>query len=450
MSKRKITEFVCVECGSRNPKWLGRCPECGAWDTLLEERSARQGAGPAVSQAHVTPLGEVSTELSGRLGTGLGEMDRTLGGGVVPGQVVLLGGDPGVGKSTLMLQVSANMAGIGARALYVSGEESTAQIKMRSDRLGLSGERIDVLGETDAESIAEEIRAFGGSLAVVDSIQVLHSAGLEGAPGTLSQVRDSGALLVRSAKLAGIPVFIIGHVTKGGMIAGPRTLEHLVDTVLYFEGDRGTTLRMLRCVKNRFGPTDELGIFKMSGRGLEEVSDAGGLFLGRLDLAAPGGAIVASREGRRVLLIELQALVSETRYAVAVRRATGIDGNRVSMVLAVLERWGGLDFSGMDVFVNVTGGARISEPACDLGVALAAASSRLGRAVPPRTLVVGEVGLRGEIRPVPSLGARLSEAGKLGFERVVAPGDGTVEHDFEGMEVLRVENVCEALEILNR
>jgi DNA repair protein RadA/Sms len=389
----------------------------------------------------------VSGQGEARRSTGLSELDRALGGGVVAGQVILVGGDPGVGKSTLLLQACASLKG--ERVLYVSGEESPLQIKTRWDRLNLKGAHVDVLAETDAVTVAEAVRGYGAGAAVVDSVQVLHHPDLEGAPGSVSQVRECASAIVRAAKESGTPVFLIGHVTKGGAIAGPKTLEHLVDTVLYFEGEAASSLRVLRAVKNRFGPTDEIAIFRMGASGLKDVPDSGGLFLGAMQVEAPGGAIVAVKEGRRVLLVELQALASPTHYAMPVRRVTGMDANRVTMIWAVLERWGGMALAGMDLFVNVTGGARIAETACDLGVAMATASSCLGRCLPPRTLVMGEVGLRGEVRPVTGLRARLSEAAKLGFEAAVVPGHGEAHSlRIPGLRLHRVDTLQKALALI--
>jgi DNA repair protein RadA/Sms len=443
--KPKRTVFVCSACGGSTPKWMGRCPECGEWNTIAEEKVPARRASPAPSGSPA-PLGTVEQNRGERRLTGIGELDRVLGGGIIPGQVALIGGDPGIGKSTLMLAAGAGLAGRTGGVLYISGEESPGQLKMRSDRLGLDVSRVDVFAQTDASAVSRTLAGYAAGGCIVDSIQVMHHPDLPGAPGTVSQVRESGAVLVQAAKEAAVPLFLIGHVTKGGVIAGPRTLEHLVDTVLYFEGEGGGVLRVLRSVKNRFGPTDEIGLFRMTGKGLEEVPDPGNLFLGSGDFHGPGGAVVGVREGRRILLVEIQALAAPARYGTPVRRVSGLDGGRVSMVCAVLERWGGVDLSGVDIHLNVTGGVRVSEPASDLGVAFAVATSHLGKTLPRGTMVLGEVGLRGEIRPVPALASRLAEAAKLGFEGAVVPRGGE-EAAGAGLRIHRVGDIREALEL---
>ena len=455
------SSFVCTACGARSPKWLGRCPDCGEWSSLQEEverptppagspRSlgARPAEGAAPREAAV-PLPQVDAAAAERVGTGIGEFDRCLGGGLVPGSLVLLGGEPGIGKSTLLLQVSEALARRGRPVLYVSGEESPAQVRLRAGRLGLTGEEVHVLGETDIDAVLVEARRLNPALLVVDSIQVMHDAQLQSAPGTVSQVRQGADRFLRLAKETGTAVILIGHVTKEGSLAGPRTLEHVVDTVLAFESEGGHVHRLVRALKNRFGPSGEVGVFEMKGDGLAEVPDASRLFLAERRTDTPGSVVFPSMEGTRPVLVEVQALVSATAYAQPKRMTLGVDSNRLSMLLAVLERRALQHVLDKDVFVNVAGGLRLRETASDLPVALAVVSALQGRPLPAEVAVFGEVGLSGEIRSVDRGPQRLREIRQLGFTRCftacanVAPGEAP-----EGLEVIGVDDVAEAIQRL--
>src|SRR5919199_3466877 len=416
MSKAKSV-FACQTCGHHTTKWLGRCPECGGWNTFAEElqappRPARQ-QGIASGQLPL-PLTEVARSGEERLLTGIGELDRVLGGGLVRGSLVLIGGDPGIGKSTLLLQAAAGLSRGGTAeqypVLYVSGEESASQLRLRGDRLGVQSQHVYILTETSMELIREQVSRLQPRVLVIDSIQTVFTADLASAPGSVSQVRESTAHLMTLAKTLDVPVMIIGHVTKEGTIAGPRVLEHMVDTVLYFEGERHHAYRVLRAVKNRFGSTNEIGVFEMAERGLVEVSNASGFFLAERPVDAPGSVVVASLEGTRPMLLELQALVSRASFGTPRRTVLGADYNRVCLLLAVLEKRAQLPIGNQDVFVNVAGGSRVVEPAADLGVVIAAASSYMERAVAPDVVVIGEVGLTGEVRGISGLEPRLRAA----------------------------------------
>jgi DNA repair protein RadA/Sms len=445
MKTRKV--FFCKQCGHESPKWLGKCPGCGEWNTFVEQEVGgakvrdRSRAEPPVA------LSEIDVAKSPRLATGLPELDRAIGGGIVPGGVVLVGGDPGIGKSTLLLQMSDRVARGGDTVLYVTGEESRSQIKMRASRLGIGSDRIVVMAETNVSRILDEAPRSHPAVVVVDSIQTVYHPDIGGSPGSVSQVRESGALLVRYAKEAGVPVFIVGHVTKQGAIAGPRILEHMVDTVLYFEGDRRLPYRILRAVKNRFGSTDEIGVFEMTGRGLEGVSDPSALFVDRGREATSGSVVVGCVEGTRALMLEVQALTGLTNYAVPQRSSTGIDRRRLPLILAVLERRAGLSLGNRDVFVSVAGGVKVEEPAADLGVALAVASSYRDAVVDPRTAAVGEIGLGGEVRGVTFAVRRVQEAARLGYNRIVMPR-GAVAHGERppGVDLVEVGSLGEAIE----
>ncbi len=449
--------FICQECGYESPKWLGRCPSCSEWNTLVEEpiHALTRGTGHArrsAQQAKPTPITDVALDEASRTRVGIAEVDRVLGGGVVPGSLVLLGGDPGIGKSTLALQIAHRLA-YSRPVLYVSGEESVSQTKMRAARLGVDASRLLVLAETDLEAITAQIAALGPHLAVVDSIQTVYRPDLPGAPGSVGQIRECTGDLLRVAKAAGGPaILIVGHVTKEGAIAGPRVLEHMVDTVLYFEGERHHAYRILRATKNRFGSTNEIGVFAMSGRGLAEVSDPSALFLSERPTDAPGSAVLCAVEGTRPLLLEVQALVTRTPFGVPRRTAAGVDYNRMLLLLAVLEKRAGLHLAAFDVYVSVAGGVRVDEPAADLGVALAVASSHRERPVDPSTVVVGEVGLGGEVRAVSQIARRVVEASKLGFRRVVLPRANLagMEEDTKDVDLVGVERIGEALELLLR
>ncbi|MBU3741914.1 MAG: DNA repair protein RadA [Candidatus Kapabacteria bacterium] len=412
--------YRCTSCGHSQPRWAGKCPGCGAWNTLVEEveqrtpaRSTRASAAAAATVA----LGMVDTADAPRTRTGMPELDRVLGGGLTPGSVVLVGGDPGMGKSTLMLQMCAVLSS----ALYVTGEESLQQIKMRADRLGLDVERVQVAAETAIESIVAMITSLRPAVAVIDSVQTMMTSLLESSAGSVAQVRECTALLTKVAKQTGVPVIVVGHVTKDGMIAGPKVLEHMVDTVLQFEGDGMYSYRMLRALKNRYGSTNELGVFDMSAQGLRDVPNPSEVLLSDRRAGEPGTAIVAVIEGTRPLLVEVQALVSPSGYGVPQRVSTGYDAKRLQMMLAILDKRGGLNVRQSDVFVNIAGGIAIQDPAVDLGVAMALASSFFDTPLPQGVAFIGEVGLTGEIRHVSFAEQRLSEAFRLGMREVVLP-----------------------------
>jgi DNA repair protein RadA/Sms len=419
---RSATTFVCSDCGHQSPKWLGRCPGCGEWNSLHEE-AARAPSPAARRRAAGAPavglLGDVDVLAAARLPTGVGELDRVLGGGIVPGSLVLIGGEPGVGKSSLLLQALAAIATAGGRTLLVCGEESPAQVRLRAQRLG-AGDAIRVLADTDLDAVCEAIVAEAPAVCVVDSVQTLRSADLQSAPGSVAQVREAAERLLRVAKGGSTAIVLVGHVTKDGAVAGPRVLEHLVDAVLQFEGDRYRHLRVLRAVKNRFGSTDEIGIFEMTDAGLEPVADPSAA-LAEPEPAGPGSVLLPAIEGTRPIVLEVQALVAQSDLAMPRRQATGFDRNRLSMIVAVLGRHAGVALGSSDVFVNVAGGVRVDEPAADLAVALAIVSSVLGRAAPERLACFGELGLTGRVRPVSHTAPRLAEAAKLGVAGLVCP-----------------------------
>ena len=472
MPKRPSTVFVCQECGSQSAKWLGRCGECGAWNSLVEERAVESGAATTGASGHRYAISgssgsaqlyaDVKVEQHARLSTGIGEFDRVLGGGVVPGSLVLLGGEPGIGKSTLLLQAAANMARSIGPVLYSSGEESEHQIKSRGERLGVGSAPLYLLAETCLERILEELDRIKPALVIVDSVQTVFSLKFQSAPGSIGQVREAATQLLFAAKGRNIPTFLVGHVTKEGSLAGPKALEHVVDTVLYFEGERHHSHRVVRAVKNRFGAVSELGVFEMTEHGLHAVPNPSKLFLSERPVNAPGSAVLCSVEGSRPILIEVQALVSTSMYGTARRMASGVDQQRLSLLLAVLEKRAGLHLGGDDVFVNVAGGMTVDEPAADLGILAAIASSVRNRVIPPSTAMFGEVGLAGEIRGTTQSSLRVREAVQMGFTRCLLPaanidpadrpgssgkksrpGDGQ-----DGCELVGVRTVGEALDFL--
>mgnify|MGYP000891950174 CR=1 FL=1 len=448
---RQKTVFSCNQCGSQSPKWLGKCPDCGAWNSMTEETAAapastRSGRA-ASSRSAPVPIGEVPPQAEARLSCGIDELDRVLGGGLVAGSLVLIGGDPGIGKSTLLLQAMHNLAA-DAAVLYVSGEESAAQTRLRGERLGVSGRPLLVLAENSLEEIILQIEKLKPHAVVVDSIQTVWTSALESAPGSVSQVRESAGRLMVLAKGSGVPIFIVGHVTKDGSIAGPRVLEHMVDTVLYFEGDRGHPYRILRAVKNRFGSTNEIGVFEMKSGGLAEVANPSELFLSERPMDAPGSVVTASLEGSRTLLVEIQALVTPSVFGTPRRTTLGADSNRLALLVAVLEKKAGLHLGGQDIFLNVAGGARLTEPAADLAMMLAVASSYLDRPVEPQTIVIGEVGLAGEVRAVTQPEPRIAEAEKLGFSRCLLPAGNLKRLTPGGMSLNGISTVQEALQFL--
>jgi DNA repair protein RadA/Sms len=442
---RPKTTFVCNECGGASPKWVGQCPDCGAWNTLEESRETAQPR--AVGWAGDAPrlIAEVEAEVEARWPTGIGELDRVLGGGLVPGSATLIGGDPGIGKSTLLLQAAVRLAGT-LPALYVTGEESLRQVGMRARRIGMEAGGLQLLAETNIERILAQADAVKPRVMVVDSIQTVHTDALQSAPGAVAQLRESSARLVRYAKQVGTAVFLVGHVTKDGAIAGPRVLEHMVDTVLYFESDVGSRFRIIRAVKNRFGAANEIGVFAMTEQGLREVPNPSSIFLSGHDGNVSGSAIMVAREGSRPLLVEVQALVDETRSGHPRRVSVGLDANRLALLLAVMHRHAGIVMYDQDVFVNVVGGVRIVETAADLPVLLAALGSLRDRPLAGGLVSFGEVGLAGEIRPVPYGEERLREAAKHGFRRAIVPAANAPRSRLEGIEIVAVKRLGEAIE----
>ncbi len=457
--KAPRTIYVCQECGAQSQKWLGRCADCGAWNSLVEERAApaEAAAGAAARYALASAGGgarkydEIDEMVSVRLSTGIDEFDRVLGGGLVPGSLVLLGGEPGIGKSTLLLQAAALFArGVGP-VLYASGEESEHQIKSRGERLGVGGAPLYLLAETCLERILEEIARLRPSLLVVDSIQTVFSLKFQSAPGSIGQVREAATQLLFAAKGQNLPTFLVGHVTKDGALAGPKALEHIVDAVLYFEGERHHSHRVVRAVKNRFGAISELGVFEMTGTGLRAVPNPSALFLAERPVNAPGSAVLCSIEGSRPILVEVQALVSSSSYGNARRMANGLDPSRLTLLLAVLEKRAGLNLIADDVFLNIAGGMTVNEPAADLAVLGAVASSLRNRPIRPGTAVFGEVGLAGEVRGTPQSTLRVREAAQMGFTRIVMPegncGPADAAND-PRCELVGVKSVSEALDEL--
>jgi DNA repair protein RadA/Sms len=448
--------FVCQECGAQAPKWMGRCNECGAWNSLVEERVA--DAAPATSgssryaQFSTTSSAKLYAEVEMaqgiRLSSGIDEFDRVLGGGVVPGSLVLLGGEPGIGKSTLLLQAAAHFAREIGPVLYASGEESEHQIKSRGDRLGVGAAPLYLLSETCIERILEEIARLKPTLVVIDSVQTVWSNKFQSAPGSIGQVREAATQFLFAAKGQNVPTVLVGHVTKDGNLAGPKVLEHVVDTVLYFEGERHHAHRVVRAVKNRFGAVSELGVFEMTGTGLRPVPNPSKLFLSERASGTPGSAVLCCVEGSRPILVEVQALVSTSTYGNARRMAIGIDQNRLSLLLAVLEKRAGLSLAGDDVYVNIAGGMTVEEPAADLSVIAAVASSVRNRGLAPSTALFGEVGLSGEIRGIPQAALRVREAVQMGFTRIVLPAANLEGSKDSQIDLVGVRTVGEALDEL--
>ncbi|MBI2860885.1 MAG: DNA repair protein RadA [Chloroflexi bacterium] len=436
--------FVCQQCGRESLKWLGRCPECQEWNSFIQ----RAASAPAARSASGSPpreLSGIAIESAARLPLGLGEFDRVMGGGLVPGSLTLIGGDPGIGKSTLLLQVSAQLTQGGGSVVYVSAEESPSQVKLRAQRLGVNGDRLYLLAEADLSLVLEHLEQLAPGMVVIDSIQTVYLPELDSAPGTVVQVREGTLRLMRWAKLSGVPVFVAGHVTKDGAIAGPRALEHIVDVVLYLEGETFSAYRLLRCVKNRFGSTNEVGVFEMKGSGLAEVVNPSLAFLSQRATGPACSAVVPTLEGSRPLLLEIQALTNPTSFGLPRRTANGVDFNRLLMVAAVLARRAGLRLGNQDIMVNVTGGFKIGEPAADLAIALAIAASFRDAGVDPALAVVGEVGLSGEIRAVSQPERRVTEAARLGFKRCLLPKVGARVPPADGIELIPVSTVREAV-----
>ncbi|MBO8136916.1 MAG: DNA repair protein RadA [Desulfotomaculum sp.] len=444
---RSKTTFFCQKCGHQSLQWMGKCPGCGSWNTLVEEnapstRKKKSAAGQPLLQV----LSQVELSQEERYTTGIKELDRVLGGGIVPGSLVLIGGDPGIGKSTLLLQAASCLSS-GGRVLYITGEESLRQVGLRARRLGINTSEVYIASETDLETALYYMKEISPRVAVVDSIQTMVHPDIASAPGSVSQVRESTSKLMHYAKEYGISIFIVGHVTKEGTLAGPRVLEHMVDTVLYFEGDRHQSFRILRTVKNRFGSTNEVGIFEMQERGLVEIENPSAMFMARHPLsAAPGSVVVPSIEGTRPLLVEIQALVCENSFGVPRRMTTGVDHNRVALIMAVLEKRVGMRLGGYDAYVNVVGGVRLLEPAVDLAVALSLASSFRETAVSNDMVVVGEIGLTGEVRPVTALERRLKEAKSMGFKKALVPRTGINKLNLSGIKLLTADTLAEAIE----
>lgn len=454
MKKSTKIIYCCQTCGYQTPKWMGKCPDCGTWDSIVEERSAARSfrdAHHSLKNQQSTPVAIDSIELEteNRLLTDIREFDRVLGGGLVPGTLVLIGGDPGIGKSTLMLQALYGLANQGHKVLYVSGEESNQQIRLRSQRLDTVASQLMVVSEVEIDAILGMVQAAPPQVLVIDSIQTMYNAELTSAPGSVSQVRESTVRLMMMAKKTGIPTLLVGHVTKDGAIAGPKLLEHMVDTVLYFEGDRNHIFRILRAVKNRFGSTNEIGVFEMKDQGLDEVVNPSAVFLSERPANAPGSAVTASMEGTRPILVELQALASSTSFGTPRRTILGLDPNRVALLAAVMEKQLGMHLMGHDIFMNVAGGVKVIEPAVDMAIVSAIASSFLDKPVPDGTVVLGEVGLAGEVRAIGQVDIRLAEIKKMGFKRCLVP-DSNLKRilDINGIEVAGIKTVPEAIEKL--
>jgi len=449
---KKKAFYACTQCGASYPKWAGNCGSCGAWNTLVEEMpvqaTSSRFTGYAAEKSHIQHISDITLKDSSRHLTGLAELDRVLGGGLVEGSVVLIGGDPGIGKSTVLLQALCYLSQT-QKVLYVTGEESLQQVVLRAKRLGLNSEKLNLLAETQVEKILELTREDKNpiNIIVIDSIQTIYTELLQSAPGSVGQVREGAAQLVRYAKQTNTALFLVGHVTKEGTLAGPRVLEHMVDTVLYFEGEQDSQFRVIRAIKNRFGAVNELGVFAMTDKGLKEINNPSAIFLSRHAISVPGSTVMATWEGTRPMLVEVQALVSQSYGQYARRIAQGLDQNRLIMLLAVLQRHGNIAIYDQDVFVNVVGGMKVSETASDLALLLAVISSFKNKAVANDVMVFGEVGLAGEIRPVQSGQERLREAAKHGFKRAIIPfANAPKNHKFEGLEVVAVKSLREALE----
>ena len=467
MAKAKATSFFCKECGYESPKWLGQCPGCRQWNTFVEELTAKKepaakrglgasygngqgGAGEGgMSKIRPSYLSEISLDEQDRMQTGYEELDRVLGGGVVRGSLVLVGGDPGIGKSTLLLQVCRNLAASGQKVLYISGEESLKQIKLRANRIGTVTGELKFLCETNLDTIEGAISGEKPDVVIIDSIQTMFREEVTSAPGSVGHVRESTNLLLQIAKGVGIAIFIVGHVTKEGVVAGPRVLEHMVDTVLYFEGDRSASYRIIRGVKNRFGSTNEIGVFEMRESGLEEVKNPSEYMLSGRPEDASGAVVACSLEGTRPVLLEVQALITPTLFGMPRRTAAGTDYNRVNVLMAVLEKRCHYELSRYDAYVNIAGGLRMNEPALDLAIVMAVISSLKDKPVNPRTIIFGEVGLAGEVRAVPMAEQRVNEAKKLGFETCILPKTSLDKmRKMEGIRMVGVENIREAILLL--
>jgi DNA repair protein RadA/Sms len=443
------TRFVCNDCGHESAKWLGKCPGCGNWNSLLEESSPKRTPSRKGHRLQPVALSEIPNTPLYRFSSGMGELDRVLGGGIVPGSLILLGGDPGIGKSTLLLQVADFVARADKKVLYLSGEESAGQIRLRSQRLDINSSSVYFLSEQNIDLLPSYLQELNPDLVIIDSIQTVYSENISSIPGSVSQLRECTAKIMQMAKTSDRVFFLVGHVTKDGALAGPKVLEHMVDVVIYFEGEKHFSFRLLRGVKNRFGSTDEIGLLEMSGLGLTEVLDPSRIFLTAKDPTVCGSSVVASFEGSRPLLIEMQALVSTTGPGYARRMASGIDQNRLALIIAVLEKRRGFNLSAYDVYLKVTGGVFLRDPSVDLGIAAAILSSYGEKPLPVDMVFLGELGLSGEIRPVPFLDARLKEAEKMGFKRVVIPAGANLgKRNPNGLEPLEIKNLDDFIQIV--
>ena len=447
---KKTTAFFCSECGYESAKWLGQCPGCREWNTFVEEPVTKTGRAVRITNTKKPSLlKDISTKEEARMTTGFGELDRVLGGGIVRGSLTLIGGDPGIGKSTILLQVCKNLSDQGRKVLYISGEESLKQIKIRADRIGQFNDNIRLFCETDLELIEQTLRDEKPDVAVIDSIQTIYNSDVSSAPGSVSQVRESTNILMQTAKTENISIFVVGHVTKEGVVAGPRVLEHMVDTVLYFEGDRHASYRILRGVKNRFGSTNEIGVFEMCQNGLQEVKNPSEYMLNGRPEDASGSVVACTIEGTRPILAEIQALVCRTNFGMPRRTAAGTDYNRVNLLMAVLEKRLGFHMGEFDAYVNVAGGIKINEPALDLGIVMAIISSYRDLPIDEKTIVFGEVGLSGEVRAVNMAERRVAEAVKLGFTRCIMPAVSRKGlTDRKGIDVIGVKNIQDLLKYL--
>ncbi len=452
MAKAKAVVFFCKECGYETSKWLGQCPGCKEWNTFVEEpvqKKSKNVSVVAAATAEIKNINDISVDEDDRMSTGMQELDRVLGGGIVKGSLMLVGGDPGIGKSTILLQVCRNLSGAGRKVLYVSGEESLKQIKMRADRIGSFDNNMMLFCETNLANIESAIREEKPEIVVVDSIQTIYNEEVGSAPGSVSQVRESTNILMQIAKGMSVSVFIVGHVTKEGVVAGPRVLEHMVDTVLYFEGDRHASYRILRGVKNRFGSTNEIGVFEMKSDGLSEVTNPSEFMLNGRPKEASGSVVSCTIEGTRPMMVEIQALVTKSNFGMARRTAAGMDYNRVNLLMAVIEKRLNLHLNDYDGYINLAGGVKISEPAVDLAVVMAIVSSYKNRAIDDKTIVFGEIGLSGEVRAVNMASARVAEAMKLGFETCIMPAVSLEGIEFsEGIKLIGVRNIKEAIELV--
>ncbi|MBU3947855.1 MAG: DNA repair protein RadA [Proteobacteria bacterium] len=454
MKKNTKTVYTCQSCGYQAPKWLGKCPDCGQWQSFVEEYQSTRSTAVSMDglmsvMREPVCIDDIEFEGEERIQTGISEFDRVLGGGIVPGTMILIGGDPGIGKSTLMLQALCSLAEKGLKVLYVSGEESIRQISLRSRRLSAKSPGLLVVSEIDVEVILSMVGSVKPDVLVIDSIQTMFCPDLSSAPGSVSQVRESAMKLMLLAKKTNLPTFLVGHVTKDGSIAGPKLLEHMVDTVLYFEGDRNHIFRILRTVKNRFGSTNEIGVFEMKGNGLDEVLNPSAAFLSEKPLNSPGSVVTASMEGTRPILVELQALAGSTNFGTPRRTILGLDNNRVALLTAVMEKKLGMHLMGYDIFMNVAGGVKVDEPAVDMGIIAAVASSFLDRPVSDGTVVLGEVGLTGEVRAISHADTRVAEIQKMGFTKCLLPQSNLKRINVTGkIELAGISGISEAIELL--